>query len=595
MSSSMEVRSKRRPRSKQRQQKQHQFILPKYITASNGLTINRQLTKWINTGHELDVLVLRGPSQRNSNRGVDDEASSTQGVGYNDEGGGIPPYLIGPLQDLILSKPEWKKIEFSGKTPHATERILQSTMILREGATRDSVFGNVNDRKSRSGYDFGGRCVQQLDKLVVEHATVRILNSLADILNPEDVPSLSSPMEGLILSTTNIHRLALRWTEFSAASIQALSRGLLSQTTRLATRTNPPLQGLFLTGSTFTEEGIPLFSEMLRSTTSLVELSLSDCHLEDEEAASIVHSLSETPHPHLKSLDVSCNYVQEQATDSIARLIFQRTKLLNASLCKATTSSASLLSLDISNQDVWDNRAYLQPLMDALAGVGQSTEPDNGDTDVPRSTFATSVESIDWSHNFLNDVHIESLCRCFSRSASLPTKISLQKLVLRGNAIADNGLLCLAEALPAMVNLKVLDLRLNPKITLEGVNILTEALQQLHTQLSPCTEKVGVPRLRIRSMIGRSLWHIFLDQPTQAFLMQLVLHRAGRTWLLFQESRGVTLSANLWPVVLERANRCIQADVDSFDEEVCIHGIYAADLIYDLFRLGHASFMDGCR
>ncbi|KAG7368400.1 leucine rich repeat LRR-containing protein [Nitzschia inconspicua] len=601
---------KRRPNPKrQSEQQQHQYILPKYITASNGLTISRQLTKWIQSGHELDVLVLRGPSQSNSSRIRDDanEFSPSQGVGFDEEDGGIPPYLVGLLQDLILSKPYWKKIEFSGKTPHATERILQSTMILREGTTRSIGFNNDTTRRKGKRKECLSRVyVPQLDKLVVEHATDRILNTVANMLNPSHESCSQSPSsEGSIVASATVHRLALRWTEFSVAAVQALSRGLIPHPTVNfpPNFTRTPLRGLFLTGSTFADDAVPLFSDMLSSVTSLEELALSDCHLEDDEVSIIVRALFDTPHPRLKSLDVSCNFVQEEATMALAQLISQRSTLLNDAAEISKNSFVSLLSLDINNQDVWDNREYLEPLMEALAGVDRRIlERTEGTTIVEEqnacSTYNTAVESIDWSHNFLDDNHIRTLCRCFSLSASRLMNINLQKLVLRGNSIADDGVGYIAEALPAMQYLSVLDLRLNPKITDDGVHTLSEALRQLHTRITidNFKDKIDSRNDSKRVAGGQSLWHIFIDQPSQSFLMQLVLHRAGRTRLLYQEGKGHPVQANLWPLVLERANRCcIQADVDSFDEEVCIHGIYPADLIFELFRLGHASMLDCCQ
>jgi hypothetical protein len=601
------------PRSKQKQQ-QHQYILPKYITASKGLTISRQLTKWIHGGHNLELLTLRGASN-NNDRGVDDDDDNnnndditipSQGIGF-DDAQEIPPYLIGILQDLILSKRWWKKIEFSGKSSHATERMLESTMILRNGDSsrgRNEKSSSSRRNESRGKVDNrnvnDGRYVHHVDKLVIEHATVRILNSIAEILTAQGDSSLPPSSDEFILCSTTIHHLALRWTEFSAPAVHALSRGFsIDQIT--PSRHNKPLRGLFLTGSTFTDDALPILAEMLRSCPSLEELSLSDCRLEDDDATTIIRSLFEIPHPGLKSLDLSCNFVQEQSILELARLISERSAMLNDPVnMQQKKTAVSLLSLDISNQDVWDNREYLGPLMEALAGIERSNAETI--TTIESHTYgrsATAVESIDWSHNFLGDDHLEMLCFCFSRSTMLQNTSNLRKLVLRGNSITDVGLCCISECLPAMLNLQVLDLRLNSKITNDGVATLTNALRQLHKKL-PTYDNMDVADLGSDSGVcgrrfsnnGRSLWHIYLDQPTLSFLMQLILHRAGRTRLLWQESNGVTLMIGLWPLILERVKHCLHPEIDSFDEEVCIHGIFQVDLLFELFRLGHPFFLE---
>jgi hypothetical protein len=476
-----------RPRSKQ----QHQYILPKYITASKGLTISRQLTKWIQSGRNLDVLILRGASH-NCDRGVDadrdddDDAIPSHAIRF-DDAQDIPPYLIGLLQDLILSKQSWKKIEFSGKTPNATERMLQSTMILRnndsiKGMNEKSRIGRKENRdKVNNRIVKAGRYVHHVDKLVVEHATVRILNSVADILSARGDSSQSHSSDEFIVSSATMHHVALRWTEFTAPAVLALSRGFSTNPTKPSSHIRS-IRGLFLTGSTFTDDALPLLAEMLRWCAWLEELSLSDCHLEDDDAASLLHSLLEPPHPRLKSLDLSCNFVQEQSILELSRFIVQRSALLNDPInMQQNNTTMSLLTLDISNQDVWDNRAYLEPLMKALVGTERSdavaTATIEGHT-LCRSS--TAVESIDWSHNFFEDSHVAILCSCFSESTRLQKTNNLRKLVLRGNSITDIGLRCIAECLPAVHNLQVLDLRLNSKITNFGVEALTKALRQLH-------------------------------------------------------------------------------------------------------------------
>ena len=527
---------------------------------------------------------------------------------------GIPTYLIGMLEDLILSKPDWKKIELSGKTPYATERILQRTMILRKDAatTASGLSDNRRNPKtlvkrssSSSNNDLrNSGFVEDIQKLVIEHATVPILDTVSSILGaktttPSPSSISSSSLESSIVGTTTIHTLALRWTELSSSAVQALARGLVVQAPTYTTTISPrqPLQSLLLTGSTFDDDAIPLLAEALQACT-LSSLSLTDCHLEDEQVACIITALYEKYHPKLQSLDVSCNFVQSKATAALSQLIKQRSRLINSDTGDSSSTSPPLLDIDISNQDVWDDRNYLHTLFDALTGIDRESS-------IVRSRIAsTSVKSIDLSDNFIQDSHIHSLCEYFSKATYVGTKINLQKLVLRGNSITNDGVKTIAEALPAMQHcVCCLDLRLNRNISEEGVEALTVALHHLHVsknQKSELSKDRDVEGTTIhhgdiakKSTAGKSLWHIYLDEPSEAFMMALALHRAGRSRLLLEEERhNSTLPISLWPFIFERSKRCIQPDIDSFDEEISIHGITQADLLYELFSTGQPFFWD---
>jgi hypothetical protein len=188
-------------------------------------------------------------------------------------------------------------------------------------------------------------------------------------------------------------------------------------------------------------------------------------------------------------------------------------------------------------------------------------------------------------------------------AAHVGTRVNLQKMVLRGNSITDDGVRTIAESLPAMQHLHDLDLRLNQNISEEGVEALTLALQHLHvnkTQKSEPSNGKDAPGATLhkkdiadKSTAGKSLWHIRLDEPSEAFMMALVLHRAGRSRLLLEEERhNSTLPISLWPLIFERSKRCIQPDIDSFDEEISIHGITQVDLVYELFHTGQPFFWD---
>ena len=84
MSSSSTNNNRTTPRSS-KHQTQRQFILPKHITASNGLTISRDLTRFLQCGNDLEVLILRGPADMN-------HRSSMSSI--NGGGGGGDPYLL---------------------------------------------------------------------------------------------------------------------------------------------------------------------------------------------------------------------------------------------------------------------------------------------------------------------------------------------------------------------------------------------------------------------------------------------------------------------------------------------------------------------
>jgi hypothetical protein len=68
------------------------------------------------------------------------------------------------------------------------------------------------------------------------------------------------------------------------------------------------------------------------------KLSPSNCHLEDEEIATMMEHLNN--HPSLYKLDLGVNFCKEQGTKGLAQLLM---------------SSCPLISLNLSIQYVWDN------------------------------------------------------------------------------------------------------------------------------------------------------------------------------------------------------------------------------------------------
>jgi hypothetical protein len=382
--------------------------------------------------------------------------------------------LAGTLQDVLASREVWKLVELNGSSSRLAVRLLQSLST-----------------------------VKQVQRLVFIRPTDAMISFLGDTW------LAGTPHE----QHARIDSLSLKSATFSVRSATALKEGLFRSSHSAGT--SSPIQRLELSHSSFPSlKAIEELGIGLKEHGPLQELSLSHCHLEDEEIATLMEHLNN--HPSLYELDLGVNFCQEQGTKGLAQLL---------------VSSCPLISLNLSCQDVWDDRSYFSYLTAALSNPN------------------CCLESLDLASNFLTDEHFEELLQ-----ALLPDNINiistLRRLVWRDNTVTDEGMSALAKAMPRL-SLRSLDIT-NNQYTTEGVQALERGL---------------------RSNV--SLRHLSVDQPTTQLLYHLALNQGGRGCKILPNQ--LSLSLALWPLVLERCHTCLNAEQEAA-------GIAPVDLMFDLLH-----------
>ena len=270
------------------------------------------------------------------------------------------------------------------------------------------------------------------------------------------------------------------------------------------------------------ELAIRRFGSGISKHSTLQELSLAHCQLEDEEIAKLVEYFHDNTS--LQTLDLAGNFCQEQGTKAVSNL------LVSAKSC--------LRALDLSGQDVWDDRSYVVHLTRALAHPN------------------CQLEKLDVSSNFWNDENFQWLLEALlqQKRDQNRRKHSLQAITLRDNSISDIGIEYLTKALPDLApSLRYLNLKHNDEITENCVS------QRLEDMLSRTT----------------SLWHLELDRPTTRLVYYLALNRGGR---VCKHPNQIPLS--VWPLVLARTKE-LRSTYQYHEQKA---GITQADLIFDLLH-----------
>jgi hypothetical protein len=209
-------------------------------------------------------------------------------------------------------------------------------------------------------------------------------------------------------------------------------------------------------------------------------------------------------------LDLSVNFSQTHGTQAIAAML---------------VSPVPLKRLDISCQDVWDNRDYFIYICDAL------------------SNPKCRLEVLDIHSNFLQDSHLEWFLQ------GLQSNQTLEKVVLCDNLITDVGMANLSGSLPKLSSSF-------QSLGISNNSYSVEAIRALELGLS---NNVFLRELKV-------------DSPTTILSYFLALNHGGR-FLKLPNKIGVTL----WPSILERTNHCLSAEHSSF-------GICSADIIFDLLH-----------
>ena len=313
-------------------------------------------------------------------------------------------------------------------------------------------------------------------------------------------------------------------TSFSEAMALALAEGLAKQiqsqsqkparrkSTRFHYHANsdpqrfPQLRCLDLSKSGFeTSDSFRiLVDEGIAKNTTLQELHLASCNLEDEDIAYLInnglqlhlrqiykrthHDQAKTPVPppskipssaglegwadnsKIQELNLASNFCQAKAIQAL----FASSSTMHPSQeaykgCERRGKEAtnfdnpqsecwlihSLRRLDISQQDVWDERSYLQePLTRAL----QDT--------------SCRLEYLNLSYSFISDQHMSWLAPALSKNQSL------HELNLRGNALDDDGLIQLASVVmsSSTTRLEILNLCHN-RFGLLGIQALVPGMR----------------------------------------------------------------------------------------------------------------------
>lgn len=302
--------------------------------------------------------------------------------------------------------------------------------------------------------------------------------------------------------------LSIRSGILPSSSALALSQGLKSKECTVTS--------LEILNISFVPEAVQAMGTGLSQHGRMEKISFQSCHLEDAEVALLVRALK--AHSSLIELNLSHNYCQEKAAVELCQLL--------------TCPTASLLVLDISNQDNWDDRHYFSHYAKALANP------------------TCPLRELNVASNFVND---EQFCRLVD---ALKTNTCLEVLNLQDNRIADIGIKYLVQALPNTAKLKQLDISRNRY----GRGVLKDLQDILAVQTS--LARLGMDR---KDVVPRISYY-------------LALNRAGR---YCKSAQGVPLG--LWPLILEHG-RLSAGLQPSSDDDLESPTIGEADILFELLR-----------
>jgi hypothetical protein len=371
----------------------------------------------------------------------------------------IDAVMSGAIQDLLASRNTWKLIELT-TTSRAVQRLLNALRYVRE-----------------------------VHRLVVIQPTDGI------------VSLLGTTVLGNTHDYARVDALSLINGSISMGQAFPLKEGLTSPLCAL--------KSLRLTKCSFEDaEAIREVSLGLRNCRTLEQLSLCQCHLEDNEIAIIVSQLYH--HPSLESLDLSVNYCQLEGTKALAALL---------------VSPVPLKRLDMSCQDVWDDRDYFIHLCNALKNPN------------------CCLEVFDSHSNFFTDIQMHWLIQ------GLEENKSLKEVLLCDNSITDDGMTRLSKSIPLLSpSLHTLEIA-NNSYTMAGIKVLESGMARNY-----------------------SLMNLKLDDSTLLLEYYLALNNGGRCLKLTN-----TVGLSVWPLILERTDRCLSY------EQLCSR-IGPQDIIFDLLQ-----------
>jgi hypothetical protein len=624
--------------------------------------------------HALEELIFRGGSRHDADvfrdgwhGGTNSGTSSTHNNSscplLSNDLISVPTIMLSRVQELIHSRRTWKKIELTGKGSSGDEESTQSRsaaylletlhsrhVLVPTGGIHNHRGGK--DRRLAKAYNKitnqkqGSHCSKTVttmvvEKLVLEHASPSMIQELiqmlkrqytvkvrclvfrytsfkADNLTSRNIMKcvLGATVESLILSGSTFEESTIVWSGTDAMRRQQQQQQQQPQNRYSAIQevvdvlkscdrneNNGSQNNDIVQAGEDNADVEANASESLctASKSKLREVSISDCHLDDTEIEALVEALfpeNRSTCLLLESLDLSNNYCQRKTIDAVSKLIGFR----------------YLRHLNLSNQDIWDDRSYFMPLWAAIQSNG------------------SYLETLDLSDNFLHDGNLRDLfqhqdCTTASQespSSSCRSRSCLRKLILRGNRFTDDGLAMLAESLPYLMvkfpKLSWIDLRRNQKMIEggHGIKALTRSLANLGISVINNID----PSPSSAALSSLFLWNLFLDSPTTDFLLQLALYRSG----VWRGRRGVggnerslkddsetndkrekerkadawasvtpelqTMPPTLWPNILERTHGCVpcksstssrfELPYNEVDSLMQMNRISPADCIYRL-------------
>jgi hypothetical protein len=271
---------------------------------------------------------------------------------------------------------------------------------------------------------------------------------------------------------------------------------------------NPTLTCLDYSKCVFEDEGS--FATLMAGISlhqSLRTLHLEACFLEDAQIEQLFsHGLPNC----IQEIYMGVNFLQSRGTRALATLLQSNTHPIQ--------------KLDMSRQDVWDDRSYFYLLIDALE-------------------VNTTLVSLDVSSNFLDDSHLRLLAKALAKNSTL------QELNIGGNSFdSSEGMASFSERMPFMNGLQCLRMT-NTRLT----NNLLESL--------------------VQGMKGNfTLQKLVLDNTEHELItLYLTLNRGGR---ILKKSDN-TVPRGVWSLVLARTRKLVSESDDP---------ISAADVIYDLLH-----------
>jgi len=226
-------------------------------------------------------------------------------------------------------------------------------------------------------------------------------------------------------------------------------------------------------------------------------LSFDSCCLEDVEVATVVRAL-QSARCAVEELCFPSNYCQEQGTIAITHLL--------------QDSSIGLKRLDLSNQDVWDDRKYMMHMIQH--GI---TNPQ------------CCLEQLRMESNFIDDTFFTTLIQALAHNANS----CLRELMLRNNRISDIGIETLSPLLTSL-SLVSLDLRENLYSSRSVVDLSISMCHQWTLQNFQIDHLSDAPLIPFYTALNKAGRDCQRDINLPLGLLPLILHRCEKPEIVME-------------------------------------------------------------